>query len=107
VLPFRSYERIGMPIPFDSPIKLLNTFNNGYLTYEKIGTNTIQKSTSFIYLEIDLDKNPIKADDSYIIPVKTNSAESLTYESVTHFVDLSTVTEDPMPWKFVLHMKEV
>lgn len=47
------------------------------------------------------------ADDSYIIPVKTNSAESLTYECVTHFVDLSKITEAPMPWQFVLHMVEV
>jgi hypothetical protein len=47
------------------------------------------------------------ADDSYIIPVKTNSAESLTFECVTHFVDLSKPTEDPMPWEFVLHMVEV
>ncbi len=37
VLPFRSYEKIGMPIPFDSPVKLLNTYNNGYLTFEKNG----------------------------------------------------------------------
>lgn len=37
VLPFRSYERIGMPIPFDSPVKLLNTYNNGFLTFEQIG----------------------------------------------------------------------
>ena len=44
VLPFRSYERIGMPIPFDSPVKLLNTFNNGYLTFEKIGTTPKSKS---------------------------------------------------------------
>ncbi len=36
VLPFRSYERIGMQIPFDSPVKLLNIYNNGYLTFEKI-----------------------------------------------------------------------
>lgn len=47
------------------------------------------------------------ADDSYIIPVKTNSTESLAYECVTHFVDLSKSTEDPMPWEFVLHMVEV
>lgn len=33
VLPFRSYEKIGMAIPFDSPVKLLNIFNNGYLTF--------------------------------------------------------------------------
>jgi hypothetical protein len=33
VLPFRSFEKLGMPIPFDSPVKLLNTLNNGYLTF--------------------------------------------------------------------------
>lgn len=47
------------------------------------------------------------ADDSYIIPVKTNSAESETFECVTHFVDLSAQSEDPMPWQFMLHMNEV
>jgi hypothetical protein len=45
VLPFRSYERIGMPIPFDSPVKLLNTYNNGYLNFEKIGTTAPAKSS--------------------------------------------------------------
>jgi hypothetical protein len=44
------------------------------------------------------------ADDSYIIPVKTNSNDSKAFECVTHFVDLSKQTEDPMPWEFVLHM---
>lgn len=37
VLPYRSYENIGMPIPFDSPVQLQNMYNNGFLTYEKIG----------------------------------------------------------------------
>lgn len=97
-----------MPIPFDSPVKLLNTYNNGYLTFQKIGTNIVSKSKNLTYSELDLDKKPIMPDDSsYIIPVKTNSAESLTYECVTHFVDLSKATEDPMPWQFVLHMVEV
>ncbi len=48
VLPFRSYEKIGMPVPFDSPVKLLNTFNNGYLTFEKIGTIPPSKSKAAI-----------------------------------------------------------
>lgn len=33
VLPYRSFEFTDMPIPFDSPIILLNEFNNGYLTF--------------------------------------------------------------------------
>ena len=61
----------------------------------------------FCHSEHGLDKQPIMADDSYIIPVKTNSSESETFECVTHFVDLSKVTEDPMPWQFKLHMVEV
>jgi len=44
VLPFRSYERMGMAIPMDSPVKLLNVYNNGYLTFEKIGISPRTKS---------------------------------------------------------------
>lgn len=44
------------------------------------------------------------ADDSYVIPVKTNSSESISYECVTHFMDLSKESDNPMPWKFDLHM---
>ena len=58
VLPFRSYERIGMPIPFDSPITLLNTLNNGYLTFEKIGTNPPTKSTSLSTQKSISTRNP-------------------------------------------------
>jgi hypothetical protein len=63
------------------------------------------------------------ADKSYVLPVKTNSTESQTYECVTHFVDLSNLStvvdpseptepveqmdDKPMPWKFILHMNEV
>lgn len=28
---------MDMPIPFDSPIKIMNLFNGGYLTFEKMG----------------------------------------------------------------------
>lgn len=63
-----------MMIPFDSPVKLLNILNNGFLTFEKIGITPIIKSMRWFKLEIDLDKKPIIADNSYIIPVKTNSA---------------------------------
>ena len=45
MLPFRSYEKIGMAIPFESPVQLQNVYNNGYLTYEKIGITPIDKST--------------------------------------------------------------
>jgi len=48
------------------------------------------------------------ADDTYRIPVKTNSSESEIYDTVTHFVDLSLDKKEvPMPWKFVLHVTEV
>jgi hypothetical protein len=40
-------------------------------------------------LEIDFDKKPINADETFRIPVKTNSSESQIYDTVTHFVDLS------------------
>ena len=46
VLPYRSYEKIGMAIPFDSPVQLQNVYNNGFLTYEKIGIPPKEKSTS-------------------------------------------------------------
>ena len=73
-----------MPIPFESPAKLLNTFNNGYLTFEKIGLGNSGKKK-----EIDLDKKLIDTHESFKIPVKTNSADTLSYECVTHFMDLS------------------
>ena len=34
-----------MAIPFESPVQLQNVYNNGYLTYEKIGIPPIDKST--------------------------------------------------------------
>lgn len=36
-----------------------------------------------------IEKKPIESDDSYKIPVKTQSKASDIYECVTHFVDLS------------------
>lgn len=64
-----------MPIPFDSPVKLLNTYNNGYLTFEKVGCQVPPKRIFENNLGHDLDKKPITPkDDSYVIPVKTNSA---------------------------------
>ena len=53
------------------------------------------------------EKKPIQGDDSYKIPVKTNSTTSKIYEIVTYFVDLSAEKEVPMPWKFALHMNDV
>jgi len=35
-----------MPIPFDSPVKLFNIINNGYLTFEKIGLIEENKNVS-------------------------------------------------------------
>lgn len=37
LMPYRSFEFTDMPIPFDSPIIIKNEFNNGYLTFEKMG----------------------------------------------------------------------
>lgn len=36
-----------------------------------------------------IEKKPIESDESYKIPVKTQSDTSSIYETVTHFVDLS------------------
>lgn len=57
----------------------------------------------------ELERKAIQADESYIIPVKTNSSQSEIYECVTHFDDLSKVSKDPtpMPWQFQLHMCDV
>lgn len=75
---------MDMPIPFDSPVKLLNMYNNGYLTFEKLGLPDIGRNKG-TYIE----KKPIESNDSYKIPVKTTSKSSSIYEVVTHFVDLS------------------
>ena len=37
LLPYRSFEFLDMALPFDSPILIRNEFNNGFLTFEKIG----------------------------------------------------------------------
>ena len=68
LLPYRSFEFLGMEIPFDSPIILKNEFNNGYLTFEKLGIND-GKGEKGMYIE----KKPIDSGDSYKIPVKTQS----------------------------------
>ena len=73
LLPYRSFEFLDMAIPFDSPILIRNEFNNGFLTFEKIG----------------ISEKPIESNDTYRIPVKTQSIKSDIYEVVTHFVDLS------------------
>jgi len=40
LLPYRSYEFEGMPIPFDCPIKIKNEFNNGFLTFERLNMDS-------------------------------------------------------------------
>jgi hypothetical protein len=97
--PFRSFEFMDMPIPFDSPILIQNVFNNGYMTFEKIGMGD-QGKTRDTYIE----KKPIESNDTYRIPVKTQSEKSDVYEVVTHFVDLSVEKEVPMPWRFKLQV---
>lgn len=37
LMPFRSFEKLGEPIRMDSPILIKNKFNNGFLTFERIG----------------------------------------------------------------------
>ncbi len=55
-----------------------------------------------------MDKKPIVADDTFKIPVKTNSSESEIFDTVTHFVDLSVEKKEvAMPWQFLLHAAEV
>jgi len=83
-MPFRSFEFMDMAIPFDSPILIQNVFNNGYITFEKIGMGDQGKGRG-TYIE----KKPIESNDTYKIPVKTQSLKSDVYEVVTHFVDLS------------------
>lgn len=54
-----------------------------------------------------IEKKPIESNDSYKIPIKTQSKKSEVYEIVTHFVDLSCEKEVPMPWRFKLHVNNV
>ena len=91
-----------MEIPFTSPILIKNVYNNGYLTFEKMGINKVQNDSSN-YVE----REPTPSDDSYKIPVKTFSEKSQIFEVVTHFVDLSFETTNPMPWQFQIHFKDV
>jgi hypothetical protein len=102
LMPYRSFEFNDMAIPFDSPILIRNEFNYGYMTFEKIGMGDQGKSRG-TYIE----KKPIESNDSYRIPVKTQSLKSDVYEVVTHFVDLSCEREVPMPWRFKLHVNNV
>lgn len=44
LMPYRSFEFMDMPIPFDSPILIKNEFNNGFLTFEKIGMSDAGKN---------------------------------------------------------------
>jgi hypothetical protein len=98
-----------MAIPFESPIIIKNEFNNGFLTFEKIGMadSSTTKGTSFSHSGTYINKKPIESNETYNIPVKTPSATSDAYEVVTHFVDLSIEKEVPMPWRFKLHVNNV
>ena len=91
-----------MPIPFESPIKIRNQFNSGYITFEKIGMAD-DSNTKGTYI----NKKPISSNETYNIPVKTASRTSDQYQVVTHFVDLSVEKEVPMPWRFKLHVNNV
>lgn len=57
-----------MSIPFDSPILIRNLFNNGYMTYEKVGMGDSGNARG-TYIE----KKAIESNESYRIPVKTQS----------------------------------
>lgn len=46
LMPFRSFEKIGEPIRMDSPILIRNKFNNGYLTFERIGIEDMRSGKS-------------------------------------------------------------
>ena len=37
LLPYRSFEFNGMPIPFGSPVQIKNVANSSFLTFEKQG----------------------------------------------------------------------
>lgn len=103
LLPFRSFEFLDMPIPFDSPILIKNLFNSGFMTFEKVGMGDLGNNRG-TYIE----KKAIESNDSYRIPVKTQSLKSDIYEVVTHFIDLSVEQKEvPMPWRFKLHVNDV
>ena len=97
-----------MEIPFTSPFLLKNINNNGFLTYEKIGMNLSSSVDGIIPLILErcLEQIPTPSDESFAIPVKTQSSISEIYEAVTHFADLSVEKTVPMPWKFKLHFND-
>jgi hypothetical protein len=49
-----------MRIPFDSPVKLLNIYNNGYLTFERHGITVIEKSNYVLIQNLIWTKHPSK-----------------------------------------------
>ena len=49
-MPFRSFERIGETIRMDSPILIKNKFNNGFLTFERIGISNIHSGKSIFFV---------------------------------------------------------
>lgn len=108
ILPYRSFETISMQIPFTSPFLLKNINNNGFLTYEKIGMNLLSSANGIILIILErcMEQIPTPSDESFAIPVKTQSTISKIYESVTHFADLSVEKTVPMPWTFQLHFND-
>ena len=60
----------------DSPVIIENVRNKGYLTFEKINIEYKPKGNSYPMLDLQLDKSPIRSDESYKIPVKTESTSS-------------------------------
>lgn len=99
-----------MEIPFSSPVLIKNVYNNGYLTFEKMGLVSISNQSGTLSLNsgnyVKRDATP--SDETYRIPVKTFSEKASIYEVVTHFVDLSVedINPNPMPWQFQLHFKD-
>ena len=108
ILPYRSFESVSMQIPFSSPFLLKNFSNNGFLTYEKFGMNLLSSVNGTIALIVErcMEQIPTPSDESFSIPVKTQSTISRIYETVTHFADLSSEKTAPMPWIFKLHFND-
>ena len=59
-----------------------------------------------LMLDRCMEQIPTPSDESFSIPVKTQSTISNIYEAVTHFADLSVEKTVPMPWIFNLHFND-
>ena len=60
----------------DSPVIIENVRNKGFLTFEKINIISKPKGNLSLMLDLQLDKSPIRSDETYKIPVKTESTSS-------------------------------